>query len=284
MSADPSRAGAAALGKSVPAIATSRRISASGVLFAAYLLSMPVYCLVRLSPRADLVWPATLITLLLWFACALAHALEHVRPPRTLMMLASGFGIALLFEHLGSSTGFLFGEYDYSDLLGPKVFGQVPALIPAAWFMMLYPSWEIARSLSARIADRLSRPEARALLRIAIAACAMTAWDLSLDPRMVADGAWIWPNGGAYFGIPLSNFAGWLVTSALIFATWTLIDRRRPSPALQQARLPQWIYIATWLGESMANALFWSGPLVGAIVFVAMGLFAAPALLLMRRT
>lgn len=283
MSADPLRVnagGGAVLTDAAPAVTTVRRITASGALFAAYVLSMPVYCLVRLSSRTDLIWPATTITLVLWFACALVHAFERVQPRRTLMMLASGFSIALLFEHLGSSAGFLFGEYDYTDLLGPKVFGQVPVLIPAAWFMMLYPSWEIARGLSARLANTTP---ARVLLRIAIAACAMTAWDLSLDPRMVADGAWIWPNGGAYFGIPLSNFVGWLVTSALIFAAWTLIDRRSHAHGQPQPSLPQWIYIVTWLGESMANALFWSGPLVGAIVFVAMGLFAAPVLLRMRR-
>jgi hypothetical protein len=32
-----------------------------------------------------------------------------------------------------------------------------------------------------------------------------------------------------------------------------------------------------WLGEAIANAIFWAGPLVGLCVFVGMGIFVALA-------
>lgn len=245
---------------------------ASVILYYAWLTAMMGYCLVRLTEQREWFAPATAITIALWLATAVASALERHRPARTSAMLLSGFGIALLFEYLGSEHGLIFGDYDYTDLLGPRAFGAVPVLIPAAWFMMLYPSWEIAGLLTA----------GRRWLRIPTAAAAMTAWDLSLDPRMVADGAWIWPNGGAYFGIPLSNFVGWFVTAAVIFVLWSMLDTSwRP----KGSNLPIAVYVTTWLGESGANALFWSGPVVGAIVFAAMGAFAAPALaLLLRRS
>ncbi len=130
---------------------------------------------------------------------------------------------------------------------------------------------------------------------IVSSALAMTAWDLSLDPRMVADGNWIWQDGGIYFGIPLSNFAGWVVTSALIYAVWSRIDNfafgilnselsiQNSKFKIQNFALPVWAYIITWVGESMANALFWGGPAVALCVFVGMGLFAAPALRLLLR-
>ncbi len=150
------------------------------------------------------------------------------RAEHALALLGSGFAIALLFEHLGSRYGFLFGNYHYTDLLGFKAFGTVPVIIPIAWFMMLYPSWRVAGRLLRKVRSGWFVPA-----RIVIGALAMTAWDLSLDPRWVADGGWVWHDGGAYFGIPLSNFLGWFVTAALIFLAWSRIDRghRRESLA-----------------------------------------------------
>ena len=36
----------------------------------------------------------------------------------------------------------------------------------------------------------------------------MTAWDVGMDPMMVAAGNWIWETEGAYFGVPLQNYWG----------------------------------------------------------------------------
>ena len=60
--------------------------------------------------------------------------------------------------------------------------------------------------------------------RVALAAGALTAWDVFLDPRMAREGYWSWPGGGRYEGIPASNFLGWWVTGAGVFAVWAVID------------------------------------------------------------
>jgi putative membrane protein len=247
----------------------------SGWLFALYLFSLPTYCLVRLSGDSTWIWLATAFTCISWFFCSLQHTNETHGATHTGSLLLSGFAIALLFEHLGSTYGFLFGNYHYTDLLGFKVLGSVPVIIPVAWFMMLYPAWAVAGFVTRRM-----RGIGRLFARIVCGAAAMTAWDLSLDPRWVADGAWAWHDGGSYFGIPLSNFLGWFVTAALIYCVWSLLLRRRlaKSPEAQPGSLALWIYIVTWLGESAANGLFWGGPVLAGIVFVAMGLFGAPVL------
>jgi uncharacterized membrane protein len=266
-------------------LALRRRLSLgspsfSGLFFALYVASMPIYCLIRLAGNNVWTAGATVFTCVVWFAFSLVHSTESKGLSRTLLMLGSGFLIALTFEYLGATTGFLFGEYHYTDLLGFKAFGVVPVVIPLAWFMMLYPAWETVRFL-------LQKVRFATLITIALSAFAMTAWDLSLDPRMVRDGAWVWPNGGFYFGIPLSNYVGWLVTSATIFAFWTVIDPRPIGSDRKPAALPVtlaiWAYIVTWLGESLANATFWGGPAIALIVFVAMGVVGAPALRLALR-
>ena len=281
--------------------AGQRSARLSPALFVVYLLSMPIYCLVRLSDQQTWIGPSTALTAASLFAFSLAHCIEARGARRSAFMLVTSFAVALTMEYLGSTYGWLFGHYDYTDRLGPRLLGKVPAIIPIAWFMMLYPAWVTADLLVAQYATRRNAAQCDAprprmphlVLRIVIAALAMTAWDLSLDPRMVADGNWVWQEDGAYFGIPLSNYFGWFVTSALIYCLWQPIARDDftfiPRPLISQFSilnsqfLPVWAYVVTWLGESMANAIFWGGPAVAAAVFVGMGLFGGPALLIMLR-
>ena len=84
---------------------------------------------------------------------------------------------------------------------------RVPLLAAAAWAMM-------ARR---RGWSRACSPRRRAL-RVPLAAGALTAWDVFLDPRMVREGYWTWPGGGRYEGVPASNFAGWFATGLGVFA------------------------------------------------------------------
>ena len=53
--------------------------------------------------------------------------------------------IGFLAEVLGTSTGFPFGKYYYTDFLGPKVFG-VPEVVPLIWFVIAYLTFSIARN------------------------------------------------------------------------------------------------------------------------------------------
>lgn len=256
-----------------------------------YLLCLPAYCLLRVFQWTAAVGVATLVIPSLLCAFALAHAVERMGWKRAALFFGSGALISLGAEALGVATGLLFGHYTYTDQLGGKLFGLVPWLIPIAWCGMLYLAWctvafllKGKKELGTEIRNRNARSSSP-VLQILLSALAITAWDLSLDPRMVQDGNWIWHDGGPYFGIPLSNFVGWLVTAVCIYGVWAWLARRTPNALSRQptpashASLPLIAYIVVWLGESMANAVFWAGPLVGLCVFVGMGLFAAPALL-----
>ncbi len=104
---------------------------------------------------------------------------------------AVGFGAELV----GVATGRPFGHYVYTAKLGPRV-GGVPLLAAAAWAMMARPAWVVAGLLDLRPA-----------VRVPLAAGALTAWDVFLDPRMVARR---WPEDGRYEGVPArtSRLAG----------------------------------------------------------------------------
>ena len=56
----------------------------------------------------------------------------------------------------------------------------------------------------------------------------MTAWDLVMDPLMVAANHWVWETEGAYIGIPLQNFLGWFLTALVILLLFLFTSRMKP--------------------------------------------------------
>jgi putative membrane protein len=131
--------------------------------------------------------------------------------------------VSYLMEEIGVRTGLIFGAYHYGNLLGVKL-GHVPVIIPLAWFMMIYPAWMVAAAITRGInTHSLPGLTAKAL----IAAWAMTAWDLVMDPGMADAGNWIWEDGGPYFGVPFHNYFGWLLTTFLVYWIAGLLWRSR---------------------------------------------------------
>jgi putative membrane protein len=179
---------------------------------------------------------------------------------RTLLPVGGVLPLAWLAEFVGSHTGLPFGRYSYTDALQPQL-GDVPLLIPLAWLMMLPPAWAVADLLA---------PRCPRWGKALVAALAFTAWDLFLDPQMVAWDFWRWHEPGAYFGIPLLNYFGWLLVSFLI--TYAALPADLPRGGLLS------IYIITWILQSIGQAFFWSMPGPAAFGFVGMGIFVVLAL------
>jgi putative membrane protein len=164
-------------------------------------------------------------------------------------------------ELLGSSTGLIFGEYGYTPLLQPQLAG-VPLLVPLAWLMMFPPAWAVAALIDARL-PTLRTSLWRELRFALLAALAFTAWDLFLDPQMVAWGFWNWDQPGGYFGIPWTNYAGWLLVSTSI----TLLIRPKDLPLLALVL----VYCVTWILETIGQLFFWGLPGPAAFGFLGMG-------------
>ena len=228
-------------------------------LFATLVAAQVAYSRVPESRRV----PATRAIVGLMLATSLAEAAQ-ARGRRGAGMVAGAGALGFGTELLGVATGKPFGHYSYGPGLGPQV-GRVPILAAAAWAMMARPAWVVA-GLVARTP----------VVRVLAAAGALTAWDVFLDPRMVREGYWTWPGGGRYEGVPASNFAGWLLTGAAVFAVWQLAARDDEPSSADDGALA--LYVWTWVGEGFASAVLWRRPRVAAAGGLAMGAFAVPAL------
>ena len=116
---------------------------------------------------------------------------------------------SFLSEHIGTGYGFPFGGYEYTDLLGYKLGGRVPFLIPISWFLMALPSWIMA--------SMIFPGKGKTAPRLVLAAYFLTAWDLALDPAMsYLTPYWVWENPGPFFGMPWINLAGWMGTGLVL--------------------------------------------------------------------
>ncbi|MCB0196062.1 MAG: carotenoid biosynthesis protein [Anaerolineae bacterium] len=165
------------------------------------------------------------------------------------VIVVSTFGV----EAIGTATGFPFGFYHYTSTLQPQV-AHVPLLIPLAWLMMLPVVWAVAHKIVG---------QSSGWRFVIVSATAMTAWDLFLDPQMVAWGLWVWDQPGGYFGIPWQNFVGWFLTAVLV----TLLAR---PPQLSHNLLVA-IYVTIWILETIGLLFFWGLPGPALVGSIAMG-------------
>ncbi len=111
-------------------------------------------------------------------------------------------------EFLGVTTGFPYGRFHYQLELGPMLFGTVPAGLPVFFFPLVLNSYLLCLLLLGPHANsRLARLTASLAVVLVI--------DLVLDPAAVALGFWAYDGGGMYYGVPLSNYLGWVLSGVI---------------------------------------------------------------------
>ena len=161
---------------------------------------------------------------------------------------------AVTVEAVGLATGFPYGRYTYGDVLGPRLLG-VPFLVPLAWLMMAWPSWLLARRLTAPVRDRRG-----AAARVVVAAAVFAAWDVVLDPQMVQAGYWTWvhprPGLPGIGTVPLTNLAGWLLAGVLLMALLDTVVARTEAPDAPRTGDAAPLLALGWmtLGGALAHA------------------------------
>lgn len=119
--------------------------------------------------------------------------------------LAAILGVyAVLVETVALLTGIPYGRFVYSEHLGFKLPGGAPWTVAFAWTPLILCAYTAARSL---FVSRLSRIVCSTLL--------LLAFDFVIDPGAVLLGFWQYQGGGIYYGVPVSNFVGWVFSGAI---------------------------------------------------------------------
>ncbi|WP_115863760.1 bisanhydrobacterioruberin hydratase [Halorussus litoreus] len=173
-------------------------------------------------------------------------------------LLAVG-GYSYAIEYVGIHYGVPYGEFEYLLSLGPMV-GGVPVGLPVFFVPLVLNSYLLVLLLA---------PKAGLLARTAAALGVVLAVDLVLDPAAVGLGFWAYDAGGIYYGVPLSNYAGWVLSGlvALSLVEWGF-DRETLAARLEACEFALddfvsfvvlWgamnVYFGNWIAVALAVGL-----------------------------
>ncbi|HEY7252272.1 MAG TPA: carotenoid biosynthesis protein [Methylomirabilota bacterium] len=135
---------------------------------------------------------------------------------RTVLYLGWALGIALVAELASTRVGFPFGLYHYTgETRGLELFvSNVPFFSTLSFPFLAYGSFCLARLV---LPPPWATSRGGRVCMVLLAGVLMALLDVVIDPLAVLGDRWFlgrlfyYPAGGVYFGVPLSNFIGWLL-------------------------------------------------------------------------
>jgi len=98
-------------------------------------------------------------------------------------------------------TGFPYSHFQYTELIGFKILGHTPYTVPFAYVPLFLGCFYIA-TLNTIVKWKI----------ILLTTFMVLVADMVLDPAAVALKFWVYQSQGIFYGVPLMNFLGWLLS------------------------------------------------------------------------
>ena len=175
-----------------------------------------------------------------FFAAYLVAAVLHLGWKKTFWFTTLGYLIAFASEYSSINNGFPYGWYHYVEATRGKELwvAGVPFFDSLSYVFLAYCSYATAllvisplkggrRGLVLLETGRLRRSFSALLL----GSLFQVFLDIVIDPvalqghRWFLGGIYGYREAGTHFGVPLSNYLGWWLVSALLIGALQLIDR-----------------------------------------------------------
>jgi putative membrane protein len=176
-----------------------------------------------------------------FFAIYLIVALTRLGWRRTALFSVIAYAVAFAAEYSSTRNGFPFGLYHYIETTRAREIwiGNVPFWDSLSFTFLCYLGWRLAVLLYAPLVvarGDVQVAETRAIATSAAVclsgALLMTLLDVVIDPLTLRGDRWFlgqvyyYPNGGIYFGVPLSNFAGWFLVGLTTIRLYQIVEAR----------------------------------------------------------
>ena len=177
-----------------------------------------------------------------FLAAFLFLALKRWGWQKTIVWLISGYSIAWLSEISSIHNGFPYGDYKYlyENMQGELMIFGVPFFDSLSYPFLAFASFTTASFLISpyKIIDRKSDIKSEekfstVVLLVFLGAFLTMLLDIMVDPVATMGDKWFlgkihyYVHPGWYFGVPMSNFAGWFLVAFCIIAfnvsVWHLI-------------------------------------------------------------
>lgn len=183
--------------------------------------------------------------------------------------------VAWVAEFSSTRIGIPFGFYHYTGSTRDRelYIADVPLMDSLSFTFLAYAAFCLARAALRR------GHGSRGTLAL-LSGLLMMALDVVIDPIAVRGERWFlgrifyYPEGGAYFGVPLANFAGWVVVGAIGVGLYLALaggvagGRLWPGVALYYAVIGFNLTVTAWLGEWLLAGI---GSALHAVIALAVG-------------
>lgn len=134
-----------------------------------------------------------------------------------------------LIEYIGVQTGFPYGNFSYGIDLGPMLFDKIPLALPIFFIPLVINAYLLILLLKTEKVKNIS-------YRLPVIISTVLLLDLILDPAAVAINFWNYGDG-IYYGVPLSNYLGWILSASVAVITLDLsIDREKLIERLENCK------------------------------------------------
>jgi putative membrane protein len=165
---------------------------------------------------------------------------QHMGWKRTLAYIPIGYFLAWLSEFSSIHWGFPYGDYYYIQSTADRelwVFG-VPFMDSLSYVFLSYCSYSMAIFLTSPVNSLSENPFTRETFRnrvsgrtLLLGAFLFMLLDIVIDPVALQGERWFlgriygYRHEGFYFGIPMSNFGGWLFVGVVLTLSLQVLER-----------------------------------------------------------
>jgi bisanhydrobacterioruberin hydratase len=142
-----------------------------------------------------------------------------------ILFFVTCFTTGIAVEIIGTSTGYLFGEYVYGKMLGFTI-KNVPVVIGVNWFIIMYCCGVAVHTLLDKLSSKLEgmtgtpSPAIKLVSIISDGATVAVFFDWIMEPAAVKLGYWKWLGDGE---IPAFNYLTWFGISTLLMIAFGLL-------------------------------------------------------------
>jgi putative membrane protein len=174
---------------------------------------------------------------------------------RMLGFLAWGFAVAFAAEYASTRVGIPFGLYHYTGATRGAEFylANVPFFDSLSFPFLAYASFCLARWALGPVAPGWI---------VLLSGVVMMLLDVVIDPLSVRGDQWFlgrifyYAEPGVYFGVPLSNFAGWMIVGWATVGGYVAATGRRHRPHRPELGIGLYygvllfsLTVTWWIGE-----------------------------------
>jgi len=222
-------------------------------------------------------WPEAL--LVIFTTLATLASLSRILPGQKVLLVAVVIGLLGGIAHgMGAKTAFPFGPFLYSETAGSQFFNLLAWPMPLIWIIAILN----ARGVAKLILRPWRKLKSYAFWLIGVTTTLVVLFDLALEPYAAyVNRYWLWlPTKFpfSWYGAPIANFFGWVLTALLILAFTTPSLSKKPARTnknrLDYHPLVVWLLALALFATSAFQNRLWPAAGLCVLTAIATAIFA----------